>query len=166
MKSTTLLYEDVPKYDSWLKPFLSGFVAFFIILGLVFMFFSTELGLAMFALAVLEAMLFTIIVPRLFQIYEDRLRIQLGGPFAVNIPLKHIDKAQKGSSDYILAYWGLKFGTSTSNVMEIIRNKGMNVIITPTHFTEFLNYLNQAIQPRDNNATALPSPRQRSVVSR
>ena len=105
----------------------------------------------MFVLAVFMALLFAAIIPRRFQIYEDRLRIQLGGPISFNIPLKHIEEARHGASSDILFYWGIKFGTSTSNVVEIVRNKGMNVIITPAHFHEFLNQLNRAVHPEPEN---------------
>jgi hypothetical protein len=151
MKNSLLLYEDVPRYDSWLKPLLSGFVAFFLLLGLIFLYFNTELAIVMFILTAFMALLIAAIVPRRFLIFEDRLRIQLGGPFALNIPLENIDKARHGSSGDVLVYWGIKLGTSTSNVIEIVRNKGMNVIITPTHFNEFLNQLNQAVQPKSEN---------------
>ena len=146
-----LIHEDVPRYDSWLKPFISGFIAFTLILGLVFLMFNTGLAIVLFAITLMDGLLFGIIVPRNFQIYQDKLRIQLGGPFAMNIPLRKIDNARPGSSSDLWVYWGIRFGTSTSNVVEIVRNKGMNVIITPTHFTEFLNQLNRAVNPQPGN---------------
>jgi len=152
MKSTKLIYKDVPRYDSWLKPMVSGFIMLFLLLGLIFLYFNTELAITMFAIAVFIALLFSVIIPRHFQIFEDRLRIQLGGPFAFNIPLKSIEEARHGSSSDIFFYWGIRFGTSTANVIEIVRNKGMNVIITPAHFSEFLNQLNRAVHPKSENA--------------
>ena len=154
VKSMTLLYEDVPRFDSWLKPLVSGFITFFLLLGLIFLYFNTELAITSFAISVFMVLLFTAIIPRRFRIYEDRLRIQLGGPFTFNIPLQHIVEARHGSSSDILFYWGIKFGTSTSNVIEIVRNKGMNVIITPAHFNEFLNQLNRAVHPESERNTA------------
>jgi len=141
-----LIHEDVPRYDSWLKPLLSGFVAFTLILGLVFLMFNTELAIVLFAITVIDGLLFSIIIPRNFQIYRDKLRIQLGGPFAMNIPLRKIDKARPGSSSNLWVYWGIRFGTSSSNVVEIIRNKGMNIIITPEDSEEFISQLNRAIE--------------------
>ena len=141
-----LIHEDVPRYDSWLKPLLSGFVAFTLILGLVFLMFNTELAIVLFAITVIDGLLFSIIIPRNFQIYRDKLRIQLGGPFAMNIPLRKIDKARPGSSSDLWVYWGIRFGTSSSNVVEIIRNKGMNIIITPEDSEEFISQLNRAIE--------------------
>jgi hypothetical protein len=147
VKNTKLIYEDIPRYDSWLKPLVSGFVTFFLLLGLIFLYFNTGLAITSFAISVFMALFFASIIPHRFRIFEDRLRIQLGGPLAFNIPLKHIVEARHGASSDILFYWGIKFGTSTSNVIEIVRNKGMNVIITPAHFNEFLNQLNKAIKP-------------------
>lgn len=141
-----LIHEDVPRYDSWLKPVISGFIAFTLILGLIFLLFNTELAIVLFAITVIDGLLFSIIIPRNFQIYRDKLRIQLGGPFAMNIPLRKIDKARPGSSSDLWVYWGIRFGTSSSNVVEIIRNKGMNIIITPEDSEEFISQLNRAIE--------------------
>ncbi len=141
-----LIHEDVPRYDSWLKPFISGFIMFTMMLGLIFLLFITELAIAMFAISALDGLLFWAIIPRGFQIYEDRLRIRLGWPFAMNIPLRNIDKARPGSSGDLWFYWGIRFGTSTSNIVEILRNKGMNVIITPDNSERFIDQLNQAIE--------------------
>lgn len=141
-----LLYETSPRFDSWLKPLISGFIAFTLILGLVFLTFSTELAIVMFVITLLDGVLFGIIIPRKFEIYQDKLRINLGGPFAMNIPLKDIDTARPGSSSDLWVYWGIRFGTSTSNVVEIIRNKGMNIIITPEDSQEFTEQLNRAVE--------------------
>jgi hypothetical protein len=154
VRSTALSYEDIPKYDSWLKTFIIGLTALTLIPGLIFLFFNTELAITMFALTVFDGLLFYFIIPRRFQIYEDRLRIQLGGPLAFNLSLENINKARQGSRDDIFIYWGIKFGTSTSNVVEIVRKRGMNIIITPANYDEFLNQLNRAI----------PSPTQANAI--
>ncbi|MGD9142651.1 MAG: PH domain-containing protein [Dehalococcoidia bacterium] len=140
-----LIHEEVPRYDSWLRPFISGFIAFTLILGLVFLMFNTELAITMFAITVIDGLLFSIIIPRNFEIHHDKLRIRLGGPFAMNIPLSKIDKARPGSSGDVWVYWGIRFGTSSSNVVEIVRNKGMNIIITPEDAEEFIDQLNRVV---------------------
>ena len=149
-----IIYEDVPRYDSWLKPFLSGFIAFTLILGLVFLLFSDELAILMFVITIIDGVIFWAIIPRSFQIYRDKMRIQLGGPFSMNIPLSKIDKARPGSPGDVWAYWGIRFATSTRNVVEILRNKGMNVIITPEDADEFINQLNLAVEMQFNPAPA------------
>lgn len=149
-----VIYEDVPRYDSWLKPLFSGIIAFTLILGLIFMMFSTEGAIVMFSITLIDGLLFWIIIPRNFQIYQNKMRIQLGGPFAMNIPLSKIDKARPGSSGDLWVYWGIRFGTSTSNVVEILRNKGMNIIITPEDAEEFIDQLNRAVEMQFNPAPA------------
>lgn len=140
-----LFHQDVPRYDSWLKLVLGGIVALTLIPGLVFLLFSTELAIAMFVLSAIDALIFWIIVPRRFEIYENRLRIQLGWPVAANISLRNIGEAKPGHPGDIWVYWGIRLGTSTTNIVEIIRKKGMNIIITPENSEEFINQLNQAI---------------------
>ncbi len=39
----------------------------------------------MFGITLFDALLFKVILPRQYQIFEDRLRILMGGPFAINI---------------------------------------------------------------------------------
>lgn len=46
---------------------------------------------------------------------------------------------------YSIAYWGNRFATSTSNVVEIVRKKGLNLIISPRNDDMFLEQLNQAL---------------------
>ena len=149
-----MIYESTPRYDSWLKPLLSGIIAFTLILGLIIMMFSTEGAIVMFAITLIDGLLFWIIIPRNFQIYQDKMRIQLGGPFGMNIPLSKINKARPGSSGDLWVYWGIRFGTSSSNVVEILRNKGMNIIITPEDAEEFIDQLNQAVKIQFNPAPA------------
>ena len=154
MESAVLLYEDVPRYDSWLKTLIIGLCSITLLPGLIFLFFNTELAIAMFILTLFIGLLFYAVIPRRFQIYDDRLRIRLGAPLAFNLALDNIDKAREGSRGDILVYWGIKFGTSTSNIIEIVRKKGLNIIITPVHFDEFLNQLNQAVQSRFERSIA------------
>lgn len=84
------------------------------------------------------------ILPRRFQIFEDRLRILLGGPFAINIPFANIAEAKPASGRKATIYSGLRLATSSYHVVEIIRKKGLNLVISPAHDDMFLEQLNQA----------------------
>jgi len=142
----SLLYEDTPKYDFWLKIILGGVLALTFVLGVILI--SEDIGAAsvMFGVTLFDALLFKAILPRRFQIFEDRLRILLGGPFAINIPFSNIADAKSASGSKAFAYWGLRFATSTHNVVEIVRKKGLNLVISPTHDDMLLEQLNQARQ--------------------
>ena len=145
MKTNILLYEDTPKYDSWLKLILGGVLALTFILGIIFISQETEAAMAMFGITLFDA-LFKAILPRRFQIFEDRLKILLGGPFAINIPFSNIAEAKPASGRKVFAYWGIRFATSIHHVVEIVRKKGLNLVISPKNDDMFLEQLNQARQ--------------------
>jgi len=145
-----LIYEDIPKYDLWLKLILGGVLALTLILGVIFIYRDTEAAIAMFGITVFDALLFKAILPRRFQIFEDRLKILLGGPFSINILLSNIAEVKPASSRKVFAYWGIRFATSTSNVVEVVRKKGLNLIISPRNDDMFLEQLNQALQSQSS----------------
>ena len=144
MKANILLYEDTPKYDFWLKFILGGFLALTFVLGVVFLYQDTEAAIAMFGITLFDALLFKAILPRRFQIFEDRLKILLGGPLAINIPFSNIEEAKPATGRKAFAYWGIRFATSTAHVVEIVRKKGLNLVISPRNDDMFLEQLNQA----------------------
>ncbi len=145
-----MIYEDTPKYDLWLKLILAGVLALTLILGVISIYRDTEAAIAMFGITVFDALLFKAILPRRFQIFEDRLKILLGGPFSINILLSNIAEVKPASSRKIFAYWGIRFATSTSNVVEVVRKKGLNLIISPRNDDMFLEHLNQALQSQSS----------------
>jgi len=144
MKTNTLLYEDTPHYDFWLKLILGGILVLTFILGIIFISQDTEAAVVMFGITLFDALLFKAILPRRFQIFEDRLRILLGGPFAINIPFANIAEAKPASGRKATIYSGLRLATSSYHVVEIIRKKGLNLVISPAHDDMFLEQLNQA----------------------
>ena len=140
-----LVYEDAPQYDPWLKLILAAVLAFTLILG-IFLLSSDMLGAWIcFGVTVFDAILFHAVLPRRFQIFQDRLRIVLGRPFAVNIPLSSIMEARPASGIKAFAYWGIRFATSSRGVVEIVRCKGLNVVISPANGETFLGHLNQVL---------------------
>ena len=145
-----MIYEDTPKYDLWLKLILGGVLALTLILGVIFIYRDTEAAITMFGITVFDALLFKAILPRRFQIFEDRLKILLGGPFSINILLSNIAEVKPASSRKVFAYWGIRFATSTSNVVEVVRKKGLNLIISPRNDDMFLEQLNQALQSQSS----------------
>jgi hypothetical protein len=93
-----------------------------------------------------DAVLFKAVLPRRFQIFEDRLRILLGGPLAINIPLSNIAEAKTAAAGKTFIYNGIRLATSSRHVVEIVRKQGMNLVISPAHDDMFLDQLNQARQ--------------------
>ena len=145
MRASILIYEDTPKYDLWLKLILGGVLALTFILGVIFIYQDTEAAMVMFGITLFDAILFKAILPRRYQILEDRLKILMGGPFAVNISFSNIEEAKPVAGHKAFAYGGLRLATSTSNVVEIVRKKGLNLVISPSN-EMFLEQLNQVLQ--------------------
>jgi len=146
----SLVYEDIPRYDFWLKSILGGVLALTIILGANFLAEDIEAALAMFGVTLFDALLFKAILPRRYQIFQDRVRIVLGGPFTINIPLSNIREARQVSSSKAFAYRGFRFATSTHYVLEIVRKKGLSLVISPSSGDLFLEQLNQALKAASN----------------
>jgi len=146
MKTSILIYEDKPKYDLWLKLILGGVLALTFILGVIFIYQDTEAAIVMFGVTLFDALLFKVVLPRRYQIFEDRLKILMGGPFAINISFSNIEEARPASGRKAFAYNGLRFATSTRHVVEIVRKKGLNIVISPRNGDMFLEQLNQAWQ--------------------
>ena len=44
------------------------------------------------------------------------------------------------------AYSGIRFATSSKRVIEIVRKKGMNLVISPRNADIFLDQINQALK--------------------
>jgi len=142
------LYEDIPKYDFWLKLILGSILALTLVLGIIFIS-NTEVALVMFGITLFDALLFKTVLPRRYQIFEDRLRILMGWPFAVNIAFSNIAdvKPVPGSKAFnYRGYRGLRFATSTRYVIEIVRKKGLNLVISPSKGDIFLEELNKALK--------------------
>ncbi len=139
-----LLYEDKPKYDIWIKVLLGGVVALTLILGLVQISVNGREALTVFGVVLFEIILFRMILPRRFQILSDKLRIVLGGPLAINIPLSDIEEVRARTGIKAFVYFGVRFATSSGHTVEIIRKKGLNMVISPTNDDEFIKQLNLA----------------------
>jgi hypothetical protein len=102
-------------------------------------------SIVLFATAVFVLLLFWATFPRRYQIFTDRVKIVLGGPLSVNIKFDTIKEAREARGEKALGFWGLRFTTSTKDIMEIVRNKGMCVVISPGNRESFLKELNKAI---------------------
>ena len=146
-----LIYEDTPKYDLWLKLVLGGVLALTLFLGVVLLFEDLVAAWIMFGVTLFDALLFRAILPRRFQIFQDRVRIALGGPFAVNILFSNIKEVRSVSGGKAFAYWGIRLATSTHYVVEIVRKKGLSLVISPTSGEVFLEQLNQACEVASNS---------------
>jgi len=143
---SVLIYEDRPRYDLWLKVILGSILALTLVLGFVLLTVDILGAWIMFGTTLFDALLFRAILPRRFQIFEDRVKILLGGPFALNIPLVDISEVRSASGREVFIYWGIRFATSPSGVIEIVRRKGLSVVISPLNPDLFIEQANRALE--------------------
>ena len=141
-----LIQEYGAEYDSWLRLMVGGLIGLTLILGIVFITIDLLGAVMMFGVTVFDALLFYAIIPRRYQIFQDRLRIVLGRPFAINIPLSTITEARAAPASEAFVYWGVRFATSAKSVVEIVRHKGLNLVISPANRESFLEQLHQALE--------------------
>jgi hypothetical protein len=139
-----LIYEDHPQAASWLKWFLIGVLALTLILGVVFLNVDKVASITMFAVTLFDGILFYCIVPRSYQIYEDCIRINLGGPFKMRLSFKDIRSISRVDGSKALASSNIRFATSTNFVVEITRKGKMGVEISPANGEIFMEQVNQA----------------------
>ena len=141
-----LVYEDVPLYDLWLKLILGGVLALTLIPGIALLSVDITGTWVMLGATAFDVLLFYAILPRRYQIFQDKVRIVLGQPFAFNISLSVIKEGRQASGSKAFAYRGIRFATSSRSVVEIVRHKGLNVVISPSDRDMFLEQLNQALK--------------------
>ena len=147
----SVLYEDKPHYDIWMKAIMA-FPLVFIIMGV---FLSSEPGeaISMFATAVLMAIIYWAIFPRRYCVLDSKVKIALGGPISFNIPFDSIESA--GAPEGMSV--GINFATSFSskNAVQIVRKGKLNVNITPGNRAPFLENMDKALNSwRNSDKTA------------
>ena len=146
----SVIYEDTPRYDVYLKAIMV-LPVFFVIMGIYYLFIAeVEAAIAMFAATILMAAIYWAIFPRKYLILDSKFKIVLGGPFSFNIPFSNLETAREPEG----ATFGINFHTcfSSERVVQIIRKKGWYVNITPSDRALFLDNLNKALNDwRRNN---------------
>jgi hypothetical protein len=139
----SVIYEDNPRYDVWVKGIMV-LPVFFILIGLYYLFTAqVESAIGLFATAVLMGAIYWAVFPRKYQILDSKIKIVLGGQFSFNIPFDTLQTAGKPEGVNL----GLNFATTflSQHAVEIKRKKGMTVNITPNDRDQFLENLNKAV---------------------
>ena len=139
----SVVYEDKPTYDIWMKAILS-LPLFFVAAGALYTITSEpEAAIGMFATAILMVGIYWAILPRKYCIFGSKVKIVLGGPFSFTIPFDTIEIASSPEGMAI----GINFATSFSakKPVQIVRKGKLNVNITPGNSELFLENLDKAL---------------------
>jgi hypothetical protein len=144
---TGIVYEEAVPSAQWLNILFVVIVLATLLPGIWMLSLPTDRldAYIMFVTAAFLAALFYFIMPRRIQIYEDRIRIALGGPFGINIPFSQIASVKAGMSLSSHVY-AMKFATSSRTAVEILRKRGGAVVFSTRNRDMFLEQLNQAMQ--------------------
>jgi hypothetical protein len=138
------LYEDRPTLAGWLKLMIGAVLGLTLIMGLVFLLIDRWGALALFAVTLLDGLLFYSVIPRAYQVYSDRLTIVLGRPFSKTLYYRDIRSIRPVDGSQALASTGVRFATSTRYVLEISRPGRASVTISPSGGEQFQEQINQA----------------------
>lgn len=150
-----LLYQDKPEYGLLLKLILAIPV---VLLGAsIYLWSSGEAtgSIVLLLEAFVVGLICWLVFPREYRVYEDHLRIVLGGPFSVKVGFHNIRAVVITSN---MAF-SVNFATSiTKSYVQIVRRKGMSIAITPADKESFVEMANQALsQWEKTNALVRPS---------
>jgi hypothetical protein len=139
-----LVHRDATHRDIGLKLVLSIPIVIILIPALLYLASNdSKTAYEMLAIVVVIVIVIWLILPRQYLIFDDRLKIVLGGPLSFNVPFHTIKTARipKGTT------FGVNFPSSLSSkhVVEIVRNRRMSVTITPDDRDLFLKTLEKAL---------------------
>jgi len=138
-----LLHEDRPAYGIFLKLILLGVPGIMLVAGITMLF---SAGNSEGWLLILETafigIIFWFVFPRSYRIYEDHLRIVMGGPFSVKVGFDKVEKVAVSSRFTLSINFVTRF---TNTCVEIARKNGMSIAITPRDYDLFIEKASQAL---------------------
>jgi hypothetical protein len=149
VKRSSLIHEDVPRWNTASKiarvPWALLGVWFLARGALSLLSGHTGGGVLYIVLAAAYwVYLYFFIAPRRYQIFDDRLEIVYGRPFAVNIPLSRVGGVRRHS------LWGLEYVVSffncTSREAVEVLSGASSFMISPNNRDTFITKLNEALE--------------------
>jgi hypothetical protein len=139
---SVLLYQDKPKYGLVLK--LVRIIPVIALASGIYLWSTGDTfgSLVLLTEAFIIGLILWFVLPREYQVYENHLRIVLGGPFSVKVGFQNIE-AIKITSRFAFT---INFATRiTKSYVEIAIKKGMSIAITPTDKESFVEKANSAL---------------------
>jgi hypothetical protein len=146
---TSLIYEDVPRWNTASKMarvpvvLIAGWYSVNAILWIAFGDLPRSVTQPVFAVS-LDLIVFLFIAPRKYQIFDDKLRVVFGRPFAVSFRLSSVQGVRPHS------IWGLEYLFSlflcTSGEAVEILHSTRSFLISPANRDLFMQKLNEALE--------------------
>lgn len=138
-----LLYQDQPDYGRLLK-FIIVVMPAGLLAASAYLWSSgdSEGGLVLVAEALFVSLIFWAVFPRKYQVYEDHLRIVLGGPFKVKIWFEGITAVEVASGVALTVNFVTRM---TGTYVRIVKKNGPGIAITPSANELFVQNASQAL---------------------
>ena len=138
-----LLYQDEPVYGLFMK-LIIVVIPVAMLVGSIYLFSSGNNadGLALLFELIIIGLIFWVVFPRRYQVYEDHLRIVLGGPFSVKVGFDKIKTIGVTSRQTLSINFVTKL---TKNYVEIAKKRGLSIAITPGDNDLFVENANRAL---------------------
>ncbi len=138
-----LLYQDEPAYGLLLKLIIVIMPVVLLAASIcVLSLGDSSDGLALLVEAFIIGFIFWVVFPRRYQVYEDHLRIVLGGPFSVKVGFDKIKTIGVMSR----LTFSVNFVTKlTKSYVEIAKKRGLSIAITPRTNDLFVENANRAL---------------------
>jgi hypothetical protein len=138
-----LLYQDEPSYGLLLKAIFAIVPGMLLATSVyVWSLGDSSSGLALLVGASIIGFIFWAVFPRKYQVYEDHVRIVLGGPFSIKV---RFDKIKTIAVTSRLSFSVNFVTTATKNYVEIAKKKGLSIAITPRANDLFVENANRAL---------------------
>jgi len=151
-----ILYEDTVKYDKWTKVILISPVLMFAVLSLLFYLNSQSQNIfpkespqaslvgaaVMFGAAVFVLVIYSLAFPRSVAVAQDGLVLKFK-VFSWKVPFRKIRTI--GFNTRLPSWRTTNLATSFRNYVEIVKNNGARIRISPAHPEQFLEYATRAL---------------------
>ena len=138
-----LIYQDRPAYGFLLKLIIMA-VPLASLAGSISLLSSGDStgSIVLLIEAFIIGLIFWGVFPRSYQVYEDHLRIVLGGPFSINVEFSKIESIRVTSRLILSVNFITRF---TKSYVEIKKQKGFSIAITPSDYDSFIENANMAL---------------------
>ena len=93
--------------------------------------------------AFIVGLIFWLVFPREYRVYEDHLRIVLGGPFSVKVGFENIRAIRTTGKTAFTVNFVTRI---TKSYVEIAKKRGLSIAITPTDNDSFVENANRALE--------------------
>lgn len=139
---SVLLYQDKPKYGLFLKLIL--IIPVILVASSIYLWSTGDafVSLTLLTEAFIIGLIFWFVLPREYQVYENHLRLVLGGPFSVKLGFQNIEAIRITSRLSFNVHFATRI---TRSYVEIVIKKGMSIAITPSDDESFVEKANLAL---------------------